>query len=380
MKKILSLLFIPLLMSCNPAFLKVATIHLDTKSNKLFDPCGEQIILRGVNKMVIFDNIDPTGEDNFKEIAKTNANCVRIAWGTARPNLIKTTSLELDNVLTKCSSNKLIPIIGLWDYTDDEDGGFSKLNLYVDFWTNPEIVKVLDKHQGHIIINIGNECADVLDENNLEDFNLKTDAFVAGYSKAIDRIRKAGLICPLMIDGLDRGKSLNCFSYIRTGQPKTISDELLDSDVNRNLIFSVHTYWPQNGGATEDFITATFQKAINAKIPFVVGELTRYGAIGNPETMCGTEGEINYKRIARICQANEIGWMAWEWGPGNIFGGKNCDNMDMTTDSKFSSLKDWGLDIVQNPDYGLLTKSKINRWASFDFIACPNKPQVPNTK
>ena len=196
--------------SCEP---KIPVIQLDAKTNQLFDPCNEKIILRGVNKMVIFDDKDPFGEINFMEIAKTKANCVRIAWGTARQNLIKTTSVELDSVLTKCSRNKLIPIIGLWDYTDENDGGFSKLNLYVDYWTEPNIVKVLKKHQGHIIINIGNECADVLNEDDLEDFNLKTTAFVAGYITAIDRIRKAGLICPIMIDGLDRGKSLNCFFF-----------------------------------------------------------------------------------------------------------------------------------------------------------------------
>ena len=359
---------------------KVPLIQLDAKTNQLFDPCGEKIILRGVNKMVIFDDKDPFGELNFKEIAKTMANCVRIAWGIERRNRIETTSLELDSVLTKCSRNKLIPIIGLWDHTDEKDGGFSKLNLYVDYWTEPNIVKVLMKHQGHIIINIGNECADILNEDDLEDFNLKTTAFVSAYITVIDRIRKVGLIGPIMIDGLDRGKSLNCFSFKRNNQTKMVADELLESDVNRNLIFSVHTYWPRNGGATEDFIAQIFQKAINSKIPFVVGELCKFGAGGDSLTMCTEIGEINYQKIAQICQANEIGWMAWEWGPGNKFGGNGCEVMDMTIDSKFSTLKGWGLDLVQNTEYGLLAKSKVNRWASFDFIACPNKSEIPNTK
>ena len=214
MKNYTLILFIIILsfFGCEP---KIPVIQLDAKTNQLFDPCGEKIILRGVNKMVIFDDIDPYGEINFKEIAKTNANCVRIAWGIERPNRIETTSLELDSVLTKCSRNQLIPIIGLWDYTDDKDGGFSKLNLYVDYWTKPDMVKVLMKHQGHIIINIANECADTLLEADPVDFNLKTTAFISAYITAIDRIRKAGLICPIMIDGLDRGKSLKCFSFKR---------------------------------------------------------------------------------------------------------------------------------------------------------------------
>ena len=128
MKKyyLLFILFLPILIGCQS---KNPVIQLDAATNQLRNPCGEKIILRGVNKMVIFDDSDPYGERNFKEIAKTNANCVRIAWGIARKNLVKTTSVELDSILTKCSRNKMIPILGLWDYSDENDGGFSKLKL-----------------------------------------------------------------------------------------------------------------------------------------------------------------------------------------------------------------------------------------------------------
>ncbi|MCC7404320.1 MAG: hypothetical protein IT288_07975, partial [Bdellovibrionales bacterium] len=46
---------------------------------KLYDPCGEEVILRGVNKMAAF--ADRPG-DSFPEIAKTGANTVRFMWLT----------------------------------------------------------------------------------------------------------------------------------------------------------------------------------------------------------------------------------------------------------------------------------------------------------
>jgi mannan endo-1,4-beta-mannosidase len=372
MKNILFvLLFIPLLFACDDK----PRIQVDGKTNKILDPCGEELILRGVNKMVIFDDKDPYGKMNFEEIAKTNANCVRIVWGMKRPNLVATTPVELDSVITNCINNQMIPIVGLWDYTDDNDGGFSKLNEYIEYWTRPEIVKVVLKHQGHLIINIGNEAGDELNEDDLTDFNAKTSIYVNAYNNAVTQIRSKGIFCPLIIDGLDRGKSLKCFSFIRQGQSVSVANELLNNDSRRNLIFSAHTYWPANEGATEEFIDNKFQEAIKSGFPFIIGEISEYGSGSDSTKICNEEGRVNYKKIAKICQDNKIGWMVWEWGPGNE--SKKlpfCGVMDMTTNSKFNTLKGTGKDLVENPEYGLLTHSKVNRWAKLNFIACPKGP------
>jgi hypothetical protein len=74
-------------------------------------------------------------------------------------------------------------------------------------------------------------------------------------------------------------------------------------------------------------------------LPLIVGEF------GNTAAKC--VGVINYKLILEECQKNEIGWLAWEWGPGN----SDCESMDMTTDSKFATLRDWGLEVcVTDPN------------------------------
>ena len=44
---------------------------------------GNPVLLRGVNKMSVFDDEDPTGAIAFPEIRKTGANTVRIVWAMA---------------------------------------------------------------------------------------------------------------------------------------------------------------------------------------------------------------------------------------------------------------------------------------------------------
>ena len=63
----------------------------------LTDPCGATVLLKGVNKMSVFDEQDIYGTNYFKEIAKTNSNCVRIVWrktySNGSPTAIESTRL-----------------------------------------------------------------------------------------------------------------------------------------------------------------------------------------------------------------------------------------------------------------------------------------------
>ena len=92
MKKLMLLLSISLLTLFGWV---LASIHFQAKAAEnypgfrvegrfVYDKYGEKVILVGVNKMIIWMDID--GLPSFPEIAKTGANCVRIVWtsdGTA---------------------------------------------------------------------------------------------------------------------------------------------------------------------------------------------------------------------------------------------------------------------------------------------------------
>lgn len=75
---------------------------------------------------------------------------------------------------------------------------------------------------------------------------------------------------------------------------------------------------------------------------------------------CSSDGEVDYKTIIEVCNQNEIGWYAWEWGPGN---GKDndypdCVVMDMTPDRLFANLKPgWAEEVAISSPYSIKNTS-----------------------
>ena len=117
----------------------------------LYDDWGEQVILRGVNKMAVYTTEDTTCFNIFPEIRKTGANAVRIVWGTAaltdEAGLVRgATVANLDAAIQNCRDNHMIPVIELHDATGD----WSKLDSLVDYWTRPEVVHLIRKHQRYL--------------------------------------------------------------------------------------------------------------------------------------------------------------------------------------------------------------------------------------
>ena len=124
---------------------------MSVSGRHLYSACGEQITLRGVNKMNIWQDKD--GSRSFAEIAKTGANTVRIVWdmtGTAE---------ELDTIIARAVSEGLVPMVELHDAT----GKFEMLHKLVDYWIQPDVVAVITKHQRNLLVNIGNEVGETSD-------------------------------------------------------------------------------------------------------------------------------------------------------------------------------------------------------------------------
>lgn len=293
------------------------------------DAAGNPVVLRGVNKMSVYDEEDPRGQTYFGEIKKTGANTVRIVWGMNQntdPNRPKTDPNVLDALITNARSNGLVPMVELHDAT----GNWSRLNELVNYWIQPRVVEIIKKHSQYLLVNIGNEVGD----------DTVSDAqFTAGYTSAVQKMRAAGIRTPLVIDAQDFGKNLEILNRTAAG--------LLAADPDRNLIFSVHTYWPANNGATPQFIKGQFEAAVAANYPLIIGEFSAFGAFNGNASICAEGGRVDYKTIIAEAQRLGIGWYAWEWGPGNIFGGAGCDIMDMTTNGRFDTLKaGWATEVA----------------------------------
>ncbi len=302
---------------------KPSNLHMYVLGRELYDRCGEKVVLRGINHMVIWT--DPNGE-TFPEIAKTGANSLRVVWTVKdHPG-----EAALDQVLTKAVASKLIPIIELHDAT----GKLDVVPRLVEFWTRPEIVAVLKRHEAHLILNIANEAG-----TN----GTPTAQFVAVYRAAIEAIRSAGLTLPLMIDAPGWGQDIDVL--------QAAAPELLSADPEKNLLFSVHMWWVKGLGSDDPGsakrIANELEQSVAMGLPLVIGEFAHAGV--------GCQKSIDYRGILDRAQQHGVGWLAWSWGPGN----NDCAEMDMTTDGRFETLRDWGLEVAVTHPSSIQKTSRI---------------------
>ncbi|GAO31698.1 cellulase family glycosylhydrolase [Geofilum rubicundum] len=290
------------------------TIYVDGKN--IFDASGAPLIMRGVNEMFIWSD-DFLGDTIIPEIAKTGANALRIVWLTEASNA-KASPENLDLILQNTINSGLFPMPELHDAT----GKWDKLDSLVDYWTRPDVVEVLKKHEEYLLLNIANECGG---------HEIKSDQFLQGYKKAIDRLRAVGLQCPLVIDASGWGQDLDIL--LETGP------ELLQHDPEHNLIFSVHMWWPAEDGSKQRIIHG-IEQSVALNLPLIVGEFAPMGV--------GCARSIDHITIMEQCQKHEMGWLAWSWG---AVGNGDCEEMDMTRGDRrgtFEGLTDWGLEVSIN--------------------------------
>jgi mannan endo-1,4-beta-mannosidase len=279
----------------------------------LYDRCGERVVLRGVNKMIIWTDID--GIPSCHEIAKTGANAVRIVWLTSG------SAEQLDEAISNCVAEQLIPLVDLHDGT----GEWSLLPVLVDYWIRPDILEVISRHRRYLLINIGNEVGDA---------SVTPYEFRTGYESAVNRMRAAGIHVPLIIDGTDWGKDIDVL--------QSEGPALVEADPDHNLMFSIHMWWPRMWGYSEDTVIEELEESVELELPLIVGEF------GNQWTDSAF-GEIPYLTIVEQAHLLGIGMLPWEWGPGN-----NPQTwLDMTADGTFDTLQGWGLEVAVTNRYSI---------------------------
>jgi mannan endo-1,4-beta-mannosidase len=293
----------------------------------LIDPCGNTVVLKGINKMSVFDQDDPDGEQYFPEIAKTNANSVRIVWQAVSDNGTATSLTQLENLIKNCIAQKMIPMVEMHEATCD----FSQLTKVVSYWTRADVVALVQKYEHALLVNIANEAGDD---------NVTESQFLSAYKTAITNMRSAGIRPPLVIDATGCGKNLDIF--INTAA------DLMAHDPDHNVMFSVHTYWSKEAikYVQPTFIKDQLQKAADLDVPFIIGELAAYGGWPGDEEpdyeSCSTKGSIDYETLLKEADQHDIGYYVWEWGPGNGYYNYNppvmCPSLDITSDGTYQSI------------------------------------------
>lgn len=307
----ISLIFIVAIQVCY-ADRTAGTMYVDGRH--LYDRCGQKVILRGFNAMIIY--WDRTGKQTYPEIAKTGANCCRIFWKVQPGG----TPAELDRTIANCRAEKMIPIPCVWDAT----GKWENLERCIDFWCRPSIVEVLRKHEDCLVVNIANEAGkrDVTDQE-----------YRTRYADALKRMRRAGLHMPLIIDAAHWGRGEN---YILDNGPY-----LVEQDPDRNVLFSWH---PWDTKQPHQRYVDAIDEAIEKDLCMIVGEFSQKGVFHkNP---------IDYEFIIKTCHEKQIGWLAWVWWCG---GKGQYDGHSVTTDKQFGHWANdpWGKAVAIDSPYSI---------------------------
>jgi len=312
------------------------------KGRFLTDPCGDTVILRGVNKMVIWRWGAGDGLTSLAEIAKTGANCVRMVWDYSG------TADMLNTALTTCEQLKMIPLIEQHDDNPaDNTNEVDNLPLYMQYWMKPDVLAVLKAHQAHLLLNIVNE---------LGTFATTTDAFINAYKDAITTFRTAGVNAPLVIDASGYGQNIDML--------EAAGPTLSAFDPGHNILYSVHLYWQYNFGDTDDEVTQTLQQSVDNNLPLIVGEFCKYQTNGD------SGQAVSYKNIIAQCNAKKIGYLAWEWGPGNLGdANKPVPWVGFTTDGTFATLNGWGYEVGWSSTDGIHATSVKSHYLLTDSCA-----------
>jgi mannan endo-1,4-beta-mannosidase len=295
------------------------------KDRFLYDKCGNKVILRGVNEMVVWSP-SKDGTPYFAEIAQTGANTVRIVWNSSG------SSAKLEQAITNALALKMIPIVEDHDAT----GFITKVAAVVDYWLKDDVFAVLQKYEDKILLNIANEAGD--NQCTQEDFE-------ATYKSAITKLRDKGYKMPLVIDSTSYGGNIN--RLFESGQT------LIDTDPLKNILLSVHAYWTDQDGT---LARKQLRRAVDSKLPIMVGEFADTSA-----GVC-TPALFDVSSFMAVAQELEFSWLAWSWGAV-----KNQDCKDKTTglsafnmssDGTFAGLQGWGKTVATDDPNSIKNTAK----------------------
>ncbi|MBL0739908.1 cellulase family glycosylhydrolase [Chryseolinea lacunae] len=340
-----------------------ATFTVSGKS--LLDPCGAAVVLKGVNKMSVFDEEDPNGTAYFPEIAKSGANAVRIVWRRTYSSGAATDPAQLELLIQNCMNEKMIPIVEMHDATCDLGG----LDAVVNYWVSTPILALVKKYEHALLVNVANEAGDN---------TVTANQFVTAYKGAITKLRNAGINAPLIIDAPECGKNLELVV--------PVASQLIQHDPLHNIMISAHPYWSKVADATPAFIADQLKAANDANVPLLLGEVAANGGWpgqGVDETKsCSTEGEVNYVALLTEAAKYNMGWLLWEWGPGNGYYERDpvvlCPAMDITSNGTYASItaiqagapNAWAKDAVITGSYSIKNTAVKTPYVQNGFT-CP---------
>src|ERR1035438_7394897 len=135
------------------------TSYIHTSGMYILGPCGDTLLLRGINYAPYNWGYDITSLE-IAQIAPSGANIVRLDWYWNNPDpnaVVYHNYAALDNAINQCIQNKMIAIVEIHDFTCSTDtAGVLNLNTW---WTQASVfTNILQKYKESVIVNYANEA------------------------------------------------------------------------------------------------------------------------------------------------------------------------------------------------------------------------------
>ena len=285
-----------------------------TRGALLIDATGRPFIIAGINNPHAW-----FGERAYQaldDIAATNANTVRIVWQTRK------SPAELERVIERCVSLKMVPMVELHDVTGNASG--DRLLDMARYYVRDDVRAVLLRHQRCMLINIANEWGD---------HHVKTSYWRESYRNAITLLRDAGITTTLVVDAPGWGQNIR--PILEAGQ------QLIDDDPQHNILFSVHMYGSWNNPKN---IVSKLTSAKDKQLPLIVGEFGYNHNDGHNNLKC----KADHRLILSMCHRLGYGFMPWSWT------GNNRENswLDLVYSRDWKTPTQWGLEVIDG-EYGI---------------------------
>ena len=303
--------------------------------SQVLDANGNEFIFRGVNIAHAW-YADKT-KFSLDEISSLGANSARIVLACGA-KWIKTSYSELEQIINWCESDGLICVMELHDFTGS-DNPSDITGTALNYWN--EMKDLLNQHKKYIIINIANEWMGTWNQGGI---------YGDTYVSAVKSMREIGIENAIMIDASGYGQE--------TGPIIENAKRILESDPNRNVIFSYHVY--DVLGRDESSLFSGFDGLKNTGVCWIAGEFGWYHA----------GGYSVFKSLMDYCQKNKIGWIAWSWS-GNGGDDALLDLTNIKNTFPKNDLTNWGKDVFYG-DNGIINTSKKaynNNDHSYEYCA-----------
>lgn len=258
---------------------------------RLLDAKNNEFVMRGTNLAYAwykgFGYSAP-----IEAMRRAGANCVRVVLADG-DKWTRDNSSTISSIIAKCEQQQMVAILEVHDATGVDN--VSALNNAARFWADN--ASVLKGHEHTVIINIANEWYG----------SWTNDGWSDGYKGAVKTIRNAGLKHCLMIDAAGWGQYPGCI--------RSRGAEVLDSDPDSNIIFSIHMYGSAGKAGSVDY---NITSVLNLNLCLCIGEFGWYHS----------DGDVDEDTILSTCQSKNVGWMSWSWW-GN---GGELGYLDMVND------------------------------------------------